>query len=70
MKYSLSVKVEVSNISVSKQGWYMFDFKYLVNGKLKEHGNLDGSYSSQTAERFRQVLKRGYAAHLVLERYA
>lgn len=62
-------EIEIKDISVSKEGWYSFDFKLKVNGKLKEHGNLDGSYSSQTPEAFRKVLQRGWANQLVLQRY-
>lgn len=69
-RFSKTVRVEVRNISVSKEGWYSFDFWYRVNGKLKEYGNLDGSYSGRTSEAFREVLQRGWAIQLVLQKYA
>ena len=62
------IAIEVSNIKVSKQGWYRFDYKLTINGKTKK-GQADGSYSSQTAEAFRKVLKRGWAATLVLQEH-
>lgn len=65
----MTIQITIKNISVSKNGWYSFDFALKRNGKLKEHGNLDGDYSGQTAEAFRKVLKRGWAATLVLQRY-
>ncbi len=62
-------EIEINDITVSKNGWFMFDYKLTIDGKLTQQGNYDGSYSSQTAETFRKVLKRGWANQLVLQRY-
>lgn len=63
-------KVEIGSIYVSTlDGWYNFDFKLFIDGKLKEWGNLDGTYSGQSASAFRKALKRGWAHTLVLQKY-
>lgn len=62
-------EVRVRYIYVSKHGQYGFDFELYKNGKRIEYGNLDGTYSQRSREAFRKVLKRGWAARLVLQRY-
>lgn len=69
MIYKKTFKVVIKNISVWKYGMYCFDFYLYENGKLKEWGNLDGSFSQRSADAFRKVLKRGWAHQLVLQQY-
>lgn len=73
-KQKLKVEVEVWGIEVEEtspnQGWYKFEWSLRVNGGKKKLGETDGSWSSQTRRKFLGVLKRGYAAHKVLEEYA
>lgn len=64
-KYEVTVK----DIKVSKDGYYSFSYTLKVNGKLWNNGSKDGTYSSQTPENFRRVLKGGYAHILVLQSY-
>jgi hypothetical protein len=71
MKYT--IEIEVANIEVEetskRRGWYSFDYSYSVNGKRPKKGNLDGSWSSQTKKEFQSVLKRNWAAQLVIQRF-
>ena len=47
----------------------MFKLSGLEDYEEKASGNLDESYSSQTPEAFRKVLKRGWAVQLVIQKY-
>ncbi len=60
-------KVEIYNLKVSKQGYYSFDYYLTVDGKRYDD-SLGGSYSGRSREAFRKVLKRGWAAQLVLQK--
>jgi len=67
-------KVKIGSVYVSKMagdstGHYNFDFWLYEGKKLKEWGNMDGSFEGRTASAFRKVLKRGWAHILVLQRY-
>lgn len=73
MKNTRTFKVKIGPIFVSKpsgdwRGYYSFDFWLYEDGKLKEWGNYDSTYTV-SAEAIRKSLKRGYAHVLVLQRY-
>ena len=61
-----TIRIAVSDLKVSKHGWYRFNYGPTINGKYRE-GSCDGSYSDQSSEAFRKVLKRGYAVLLVIQ---
>lgn len=76
-KIKLKIEVDVWGIEVEEtisypsgngSGWYKFEYSIRTNGGKKHFGEVDGSWSSQTRLHFRQVLSRGYAARLVLEK--
>lgn len=70
-KHKLKIEIEVWGIEVEEtspqRGWYKFEYSMRVNGKNKKCGQLDSSWSSQTAAHFKRVLQNGYATRLVLE---
>ena len=78
--FTKTYKVKISYVYVSKisgdpRGSYSFDFHLYENGKLKEWGNLDGTFTNPDymkpggTDAFRKLLKRGYAHQLVLQKY-
>lgn len=72
-KIITNIRVEISGLYVSRprmddRGWYNFDWAIWVNGKKKDYGNYDGTFSVPTASATRHSLKRGYAMKLVLDR--
>ena len=75
-KQKFKVEVEVWGIEVEEtekhkdgkgSGWWKFEYSIKVNGGKKKLGQEDGSWSSQTKQRFSRILKNGYACRKVLE---
>lgn len=72
-KITKTYKVVIKHIYVAKASWesrglWSFDFWLYENGKLKEWGNLDSTFTTNK-HAMRSALKRGYAHQLVLQRY-
>jgi len=59
------IKIKITNIKVSKQGWYSFHWDTKVDG-LNSEGDYDGSYSSQSVSTMRRKLQTGYAVELAI----
>lgn len=65
----VNIEIEIENIKVYST-YYEFDFKILVNGRLKVEDKYNRTHSwYEDLDRFRNMLKDGWAYESVLEDY-
>jgi hypothetical protein len=65
------IEITVGKTIVSKNGWYKINYMIVIDDDIKnmQTGQLDGSYSGQTAQTFRRILRKYHAFDLVLQHY-
>jgi hypothetical protein len=64
-----NLQVEIGEIEVS-QYYYSFEYKILVDGKLKLKGEINDDYGNGlTPKQWKERLQKGGALEQVLERY-